>query len=202
MGLLRGNGGRTVAGEREAAFRALFDANHQALLAYSLRRTASAQDAVELLSDIMLVAWRRIEDVPAGEASRLWLYGVARNMLTNQRRADRRRSRLVERLAAGIDSAVDDMSQPIANALWVRSALARLGDDDREVLTLTLWEGLAPREVALVLGIPAATVRTRLHRARSRMRVELEGATDERTGLVGQEQGDGCSPVRDTEEVK
>lgn len=201
MGLLRSSGGRTVASEREAAFRALFDANHQALLAYSLRRTASAQDAVELLSDIMLVAWRRIEDVPVGEAGRLWLYGVARNMLANQRRADRRRSRLVERLAADIDSAVDDMTQSIADALWVRSALARLGDDDREVLTLTLWEGLAPREVALVLGIPAATVRTRLHRARSRMRVELEG-TGERIGLVGQERGDGSLPVRDTEEVK
>ena len=202
MGLLRGSGGRIVAGEREAAFRALFDANHQALLAYSLRRTATAQDAVELLSDIMLVAWRRIEDVPAGEAGRLWLYGVARNMLANQRRADRRRSRLVERLAADIDSAVDDMTQSIADGLWVRSALARLGDDDREVLTLTSWEGLAPREVAIVLGIPAASVRTRLHRARSRMRVELEGATGERIGLVGQERGDGCSPVRDSEEVK
>jgi RNA polymerase sigma factor (sigma-70 family) len=123
-------------------------------------------------------------------------------MLANQRRADRRRSRLVERLAADIDPSVDDMTQSIADALWVRSAIARLGDDDREVLTLTLWEGLAPREVAVVLGIPAATVRTRLHRARSRMRVELEGVTGERTGLVGQEGGDGCSPVRDSEEVK
>jgi RNA polymerase sigma factor (sigma-70 family) len=201
VGLLGGNGGRSVA-DREADFRALFDANHQAMLGYSLRRTANAQDAVELLSDIMLVAWRRIDDVPAGEAGRLWLYGVARNMLANQRRAERRRSRLVERLAADIDSAVDDMTQSIADTLWVRSAMARLGDDDREVLTLTLWEGLAPREVAVVLGIPAATLRTRLHRARSRMRVELKGITGERTGLVGQERGDGCSPVRDSEEVK
>lgn len=202
MGLLRGRREEDAGGHREKAFRVLFDANHRAVLAYALRRTATAQDAADLLGDVMLVAWRRIEDVPAGDAGRLWLYGVARNVLANQRRGGRRRDRLIERLAADIDSAVNDPSESVADRLWVRAALSRLGDDDREVLTLTLWEGLAPSEVAVALRMPAATVRTRLHRARSRMRIELQAAMGERSGLSGQERGDGSLPVRDTEEVK
>ena len=185
----------------EAAFRALFDANHRAILAYALRRTATVQDAADVASDVMVVAWRRIDEAPEGEAARLWLYGVARNVLANQRRGERRRDRVTARLAAELMVMVADPAEAVVDALAVQSALSRLGDIDREVLTLTLWEGLTPTEVGVALGIPAVTVRTRLHRARARMRVELEAGGGERSGPSGHERGDGCRPVRDTEEV-
>lgn len=203
MGLVRGGrGSRGAEARRERAFRALFDANHRAILAYALRRTASAQDAADLLGDVVLVAWRRIDDVPEGDAARLWLYGVARNALANHRRGGRRRDHLTERLASAIEPVVADPSEAVADRLWVRAALAELGDDDREVLTLAVWEGLAPREIAVVLDLPAATVRTRLHRARARMRTELLALVGERSGTSGHEGHDGRPPVRDTEEVK
>lgn len=186
---------------REAVYRALFDANHRAILAYALRRTASAQDAADVASEVMVVAWRRIDDVPSGDAARLWLYGVARNVLANHRRGGRRRDRATARLAAELERVVDDPAGTVTDGLWVRDALSRLGDVDREVLTLTSWEGLSPTEVGVTLDIPAATVRTRLHRARARMRSELEAGAAERNGPSGHERGDGCQPVRDTEEV-
>lgn len=202
MGPLRGRGPRKKANSRETAFRDLFDANHRAVLAYAMRRTATAQDAADLLSDTMLVAWRRIDDVPVGEEGRLWLYGVARNVLANQRRSERRRTRLTERLASNIESVVDDTSQYTADRLWLLSALANMSDDDREVLTLTLWEGLTPAEIAEVLDLPSGTVRARLHRARARVRSQLEASTVERKLMAGHERGDGCPPIRDTEEAK
>lgn len=61
----------------------------------------------------------------------------------------------------------------MADRLLVQAALDRLGERDRELLELTAWEGLEPREAAVVLGLPARTVRTRLSRARARLRAEL-----------------------------
>ncbi len=81
-----------------------------------------------------------------------------------------KRQRLRRRLAAVIPDPGNDVPERLA----VRDALARLGALDREVLTLTVWEGLEPREVAEVLGVNAAAVRTRLSRARARLR-ELVG---------------------------
>src|SRR4051812_15821279 len=70
------------ARDRQAdTFRALFDDHHLAVLGYALRRTAGAQDAADVLADTMLVAWRRLDEVPGGDTTRLWLYGVARKVL-------------------------------------------------------------------------------------------------------------------------
>jgi RNA polymerase sigma factor (sigma-70 family) len=188
--------------DRADRFRALFDATHHDVLAYALRRTASPADAADVLADTMLVAWRRLDEVPSGEAARPWLYGVARHVLANHRRGSGRRDRLRERLGTQVQDAVADGTQPVADGLWARAALARLGEEDREVLTLTAWEGLAPAEVAVVLGLPAVTVRTRLHRARARLRVELEASAGERSEPSGQVGHDGPPPVRDNEEVR
>lgn len=187
MGLLRGRQAEVTANCPEDRFRALFDANHRAVLAYSLRRTTSPADAADLLADTMLVAWRRIDDVPTGEAARPWLYGIARNVLANHRRGTRRRQRLGERLAAGIDAAVSDASGPLADRLWVTDALATLGDVDREVLTLTLWEGLSPGEIAAVIAAAAIdddqVTSLPLGALVSELR-ELIMATNDRTGRI------------------
>ena len=68
--------------------------------AYAMRRAASPEDAADVLSETFLIAWRKLEQVPPGDSARLWLFGVAANVL--RRGAQRRRSSraLIERLAS------------------------------------------------------------------------------------------------------
>jgi RNA polymerase sigma-70 factor (ECF subfamily) len=159
--------------EDDERFRRAYAGNFEALLAYAVRRLERTQDAADVVAETFLVAWRRCGDMPDGDETRLWLYGVARRVLANQQRSVRRRERLGARLRERL-AAVADPANEVSQQVTVRAALARLGDLDREVLRLTVWEGLEPREVAEVLGIGAAAVRTRLSRARARLR-ELLG---------------------------
>ena len=96
----------------EDRFGRLYGEHGRALLAYALRRTSDAQDAADLVADVFLVAWRRLDDVPPGEGGRLWLYGVARHALANQQRSERRRVRLAERLYRELPAAVQSMPVP------------------------------------------------------------------------------------------
>jgi RNA polymerase sigma-70 factor (ECF subfamily) len=108
----------------------------------------------------------------------LWLYGVARHTLANQKRSERRRERLAERLRRELPVAVQNMGPPAPEAGAIRAALGRLVSEDQEILRLAGWEELAPREIAIVLGISQVAARSRLHRARRRLRAELRGAPE------------------------
>lgn len=171
-------------GER---FRELYTSHFDALLGYALRRVAAPADAADVVSDTFLVAWRRRGHLPVGDEARLWLYGVARNVLANQRRGDRRRDRLGERLRERLQASAHLFERP-DDDLGVREALATLPWLDREVLTLSAWEQLEPREIAEVLGITSETARARLSRARKRLRVALghEAATGGHVSLVSE----------------
>ena len=160
----------------EDRFGRLYGEHGRALLAYALRRTSDAQDAADLVADVFLVAWRRLDDVPPGEGGRLWLYGVARHALANQQRSERRRVRLAERLYRELPAAVQSMPvpAPAPEAGALRAALGRLGPEDQEILRLTGWEELTPGEIATVLGISPIAARSRLHRARRRFRTALQ----------------------------
>jgi RNA polymerase sigma-70 factor, ECF subfamily len=144
------------------------------LLAYVLRRVERAEDAADAVAETFLVAWRRMDKVPAGDEARLWLYGAARRQLANQRRGELRRSRLANRLRVELPVAVAGASGSEDHRVAaVRVALARLNEGDRELLRLSGWEGLAPSEIATVMGVPGVTVRSRLHHACRRLRAEL-----------------------------
>jgi len=65
-------------------FTELFRANRLDILKYLIRRSASPEEAADALAETFLVAWRRIDIVPYGLEGRLWLYGVARNVLFKQ----------------------------------------------------------------------------------------------------------------------
>jgi RNA polymerase sigma factor (sigma-70 family) len=169
----------TSGTEHEERFRRVYVGNFQPLLAYALRRVEQPQDAADVVAETFLVAWRREHEMPAGDETRLWLYGVARRVLANHRRGGLRRERLGDRLRQRITATAGiDPGSAVPERLAVRGALARLGELDREVLMLTVWEGLEPREAAAVLRVSPATVRTRLSRARGRLR-----------DLVGDDQG-------------
>jgi RNA polymerase sigma factor (sigma-70 family) len=153
-------------------FESLFDAHRRAVLAYALRRVDDPADAADVVAETYLTAWRRLGDVPAEPLP--WLLGVARRVLANQRRGARRRTGLAERL--GHELAAQPLAPPSDSDLAVRRALSRISDEDREVLLLAGWEGLTPAEIATVVGLRAVTVRSRLHRARRRLRAELDAA--------------------------
>ncbi|WP_432921199.1 RNA polymerase sigma factor [Microbispora sp. CA-135349] len=158
-------------------FEEIYLAHYADLLGYVRRRTESPEDAADTLAETFATAWRRIGDVPAGPSARLWLYGVARRVLANGRRAETRRSALVERLGAELGQGDDrDWTPDHEDLDAVRAAFRRLGPDDREVLALVSWEGLGSAEIATVLGCSRGAARLRLHRARKRLTKELTRA--------------------------
>lgn len=167
-----------VPGDR---FEDLFEAHHRALLTYAARRCASMADAEDVVADVFLVAWRRLDDVPAGDAARLWLYGVARRTIANQRRSTTRRANLQARLEQTTERPTDAGSPDMEPAL---EALARLSTADQELLRLVAWEELSHAEIAQVLDISVNAVAIRLHRARARFEQALvKGPSRWRTWL-------------------
>lgn len=140
-----------------------------ALLAYFSRRVSVPEDAADLLGETLLVVWRRRSSIPATDAeARMWLFGVARKVLSQHYRASRRRSSLGERLRLEISHWRVDQ-QP-ADGAEVREAIAKLPRDDRELVRLVHWDGLPLTEAATVLGIAAGTARMRYQRAREKLR--------------------------------
>lgn len=179
----------------ERRFSRLYHASNAEILAYALRRASSPEDAADVVADTFLVAWRRLAEVPDGAAARLWLYGVARRILANQRRGEMRRERLAEEIRAELRRRLDDLHYDQgAERVTTMGALARLEEKDREVLLLAGWEELEPREIAVVLGISAISARSRLHRARRRLRGVL--TTQEATGEESPEDGLRCEEAR------
>lgn len=142
-------------------FDCLYRTHAPAVLAYCLRR-APLEIAEEAVSETFAVAWRR-RDQPRGHEL-AWLLGIARRVLANQWRSERRRRALSQRLAAEpAPSSVGFGAPPVLEAL------SSLSDGDREVLRLAAWEGLSSGDAARVLGCSAVAFRLRLHRARHRL---------------------------------
>jgi RNA polymerase sigma-70 factor (ECF subfamily) len=163
---------------RRAEVEALFLSTRAPLLAY-LRRRVDPDTATELLAEVYLVAWRRHADLPTGDEARLWLFGVARTLVASHHRR-----------AVVHEPFPDDVADPgpavggpdTDRVRAVRLALATLSEADRELLTLTTWDGLGVAGAATVLGIRPGTARVRLHRARARVAAHPAVA-----GLLGPE---------------
>lgn len=170
---------------QQARFERLARVVVEPLHRYLLRRT-SADLVEDVLSETMLVLWRRIDEVPGlGEGVEPdpgdvlpWCYGVARGCLANARRADGRRLRLVERLIRSHEQAPDG----VADHGELHAALDTLAAQDREVVQLWAWEGLAPRQIAEATGLTANAVSIRLHRAKKKIAAQLGRKDAEPTG--------------------
>jgi RNA polymerase sigma-70 factor, ECF subfamily len=159
--------------QREADRRARFEELARELmdpLRHYLARRTDPATADDVLSDTLLVCWRRLDDVP--DSALPWAYGVARNCLANAQRGERRRQRLAARIAA---VAPPDQSTPNPDARddELLEAMAALRQEDAELLRLWAWEQLTPAEIATVLQISANAASIRLHRAREKLGEEL-----------------------------
>jgi RNA polymerase sigma-70 factor (ECF subfamily) len=153
-------------------FTRTLDDNAADLLAY-LERRVGAEDAADALAEVMLAAWRRADALPGDpEQSRMWLFGIARNVLANVTRGERRRWRLTERLRATLRTARSGAA-PADEGLAVRDAIARLAPEQAELVRLIHWEGFTIAAAGEILGVPASTARTRYERARAELREAL-----------------------------
>jgi RNA polymerase sigma-70 factor (ECF subfamily) len=152
--------------QRPDDFVAIFDRHSVAVHRYLARR-AGTQVAEDLFADVWLQAFRSRRGYdPTWPDARGWLYGIARNCLRRhwrELRAPSVRSPLSYDPWPDVDHRLD----AACGVALLRVALDALADEDREVLLLAAWEDLTPTEIAVALGVPAGTVRWRLHRART-----------------------------------
>ncbi len=156
-------GGAPAAPHDAAWFEDLVRSHTRALHRYLLRRVGAA-DADDLAADVLVVAWRRRDDVP-DEAPLAWLYRTAGFVVANHRRKGR-----PVPVGDVPDEVVDD--DPAVRAVrdeQVRAVLRRLSPRDRQIVLLNAWEGLAGDDLAAVLGIGRGGADAALSRARARL---------------------------------
>src|SRR5262245_52863301 len=165
---------RAQTGDRDA-FGTLFERHGPTIYNYCFRRVGNWATAEDLLSIVFLEAWRRLDKSLPGGKELPWLLGIANNVVRNGRRSERRYAAALRRVprpssepsfADESDDRVDDeelMGRAIA-------LLARLPRREQDVFALWAWYELSYEDAAIALGIPVGTVRSRLSRARSRLR--------------------------------
>lgn len=166
----------TVASQhREQRFRALHDAVYLDLLRF-VRRRVHPTHAEDVVGEVLLVAWRRLDDVPLDlSAARAWLFGVARKTLQNARRREGRQDAVAVRLAETAPHAADarQTAEAVADRVDLAAAWPRLSPLHQEAIALAVLDGLTGPEAALVLGISPTAFRLRLSRARRSLRHHL-----------------------------
>ncbi len=162
-------------GEGLRRFQGIYEAHYRSVTAYARRRTADPVDAQDVVAETFTIAWRRLDQLPDDDAVLPWLYGVARRVLANQRRGNRRRDDLTTRLRSQRAGSADVESEVLASEdrRTVLAALSRLRASDQEILRLAGWEELPHRDIARVVGGSESSVAVRLHRARSRLGREI-----------------------------
>jgi len=167
-------------------FEVVFDRHHGRIWAY-LARLGGRQCADDLASEVFLAAFaRRDRYDPARGSVASWLYGIASNLARTWFRSHARAARAFARSATPdvvLDAALDTIDDALTSREQferVREALERLSVTDREVIVLFAWQHLSYQDIARVLDVEVGTVRSRLARARARLR-ELAGLNGELT---------------------
>ena len=160
------------------AFGVIYD-RHAAVVLRFLGRRVGAEAAEGLLGDLFRIAFERRTTFDASRASALpWLYGIGSNLLMKHRRGEARRLRASARMAADTEAPVRRAGAAALDARLlfprVADAMEALPDGEREALLLFAWEDLSYEGVAEALELPVGTVRSRLNRARTRLRELLE----------------------------
>lgn len=158
----------SAEGSSQVDFAEFYKRHFRHIYAYCLRRI-SPDRVDDAVAEVFLVAWRRIDDVPAGEAAMPWLYGVAYKVISTIWRGRTRQHRLHEKLAGAEITPMtgtEDFVVTAEEAAQALEALSRLKSTDQEILRLSVWEELPQADIAIVLGISVGAVKQRAHQAR------------------------------------
>jgi RNA polymerase sigma factor (sigma-70 family) len=186
---------RSRAGDADA-FGLLFERHARAIYNFCFRRIGDWTAAEDLLSIVFLEAWRRRDkDLPPDKVLP-WLYGIATNVIRNRRRSERRFAAALRRVPkpdseARFDELADARLDDVPQMKRALALVERLPKSEQEVFALCAWSQLSYEDAALALGLPIGTVRSRLSRARARLR-ELDPA-------FGHEEG-GTTPAQEAPE--
>lgn len=174
---MAGTSGGKPADEASADERlsTLFKLHGDAIYGYVAQR-AGIEAAGDLVSEVFLVAWRRLDSVRAGQ-ERPWLFGIARRLLLPHHRQSRHWALLQDRVEANSDVVEVDLADRAVSRGEVLAALAALPESHRDALLLVYWYELSPSEAAQASGLTRAAFTVRLHRARRRLAQILNEAT-------------------------
>jgi len=161
-------------------FTVLFRRHAPHIQRYVVRRLG--QDAADdIVAETFLLAFRQRDSYDQARAdARPWLYGIATNLIGRHRRAEIRLYRALARTGADpvmepFTDRIDDQVSAGTASRRLAAGLARLPEELRDTLLLVVWSGLSYEEAAAALGVPVGTVRSRMSRARSRLRRALGG---------------------------
>lgn len=160
----------------EARFLSLYETYRNHVAAYC-RRRASADHVDDLVAEVFLTVWRKIDDAPDDEEALPWIYRISYLVLTNHWRGTGRKKRLHAKLESlGVDVAHSPQDQVVIRdeLRAVLEAAQRLRPRDQEILRLSLWEHLPHDQIGAVLGIEPNAAKQRLHRARKALVREYE----------------------------
>lgn len=157
---------RAIADGDPAAMEELYTRQGPAILKYLVGRLGDENLAEDVLQDVMLAVWRKAQGFRGESSVRTWMLTIARNRAINAylRRAP---------AAARLEAECLDPSQKADSALdhtTLYQALRSLPEEQRETLELVFFHGLSNQEAATVLKIAPGTVKSRLHRAKARLR--------------------------------
>ena len=145
-----------------------------ALLAYFLRRVSQPHDAADLLSETLLVVWKRAAALPSDDDEvRPWMFGIARNVLMHHQRGSIRRQAVADRLRSRLSATPTPGFTDSSEFDDLHDALRALDQIDRDIIGLVHWDGFTLIETSRIMRMKEGTVRSRYHRARSRLRDEL-----------------------------
>ncbi len=171
--------GKQNDGDASSAFLTVFDAHATDIHAYLTRRVGS-DSADDLLADVWIAAYKsRYRYEGEWSEARPWLYGIARyTVFSYWRKCGAPNTGSIE-ISADPWPAVEECLNAKELGPLLYKAVHELPGNEREVLLLTAWEELSPTEIALVLDVPAGTVRSRLHRAREFVKCQLEAPSPE-----------------------
>ncbi|MGI9584937.1 MAG: RNA polymerase sigma factor [Acidimicrobiia bacterium] len=173
-----------IAAVNEQGFAAVYDQYRLPILAYCRRRTTGV-DAADACSETFLVAWRRREELPGEPKTLPYLYGIARNVIANQRRSGTRRTRLHTKLRSlDVATGADPSTVVVRRAVdrQVEDAVRRLKPRDREIVMLYAWEELPRSVIAEMMGMSRSAIDQRIHRAYKRLAKVLKPVMDSEIG--------------------
>lgn len=159
-------------------FTELFRRHAAYIQRYVVRRIGS-DAADDIVAETFLLAFRQRDSYDQARTNaRPWLYGIATNLIGRHRRAEIRLYRALARTGADpvmepFTDRIDDRVSASTVSRRLAAALARLSDELRDTLLLVAWGDLSYEETARALGIPVGTVRSRMNRARTRLRRSL-----------------------------